>query len=72
MAQADGVPELLDGNISMSANHFRWLLMVHGAFVRHAMTIEVEWFGLERARQNTDELDRQRRLFVERLQEEQT
>jgi len=72
MTRSLRVPELMDGNISMSANDFRWLLMAHGALMRHVMAIEVERFGLEQARRNTKRFDRQRRRFIRRLQEQRT
>ncbi len=58
-----------DGTISMSADHFRWLLMWHGDFVRRLTLIEVERFGLSYAKRNCRKLDRRRRKFLGLLQE---
>jgi hypothetical protein len=50
--------------ISMTVDHFRWLLMWHTAIVRDLMAIEVDRDGLERTRQRTRLLDRRRKAFL--------
>jgi hypothetical protein len=51
----------------MSEDHFRWLLMWHGAFVRDVTAIEVGRDGLERAKQRTRLMDRRRKAFLKRV-----
>ncbi len=53
-----------DIGISMTQDHFRWLLMWHAAMVRHMMLLEIDTHGLHRARRNTKVLDRQRQAFI--------
>ena len=53
-----------DVRISMSEDHFRWLLMWHTAFTREAMMLEIAIHGLDQAKRNTKTLDRQRRAFL--------
>jgi hypothetical protein len=54
--------------ISMSADHFRWLLMWHGSIVRRLTLIEAARFGFAKAHRNSKKLDRQREQFLRRLQ----
>jgi len=50
--------------ISMSVDHFRWLLMWRGAFVRELMAVEIRRDGLDEAVRRTRLLDRRRRAFL--------
>jgi hypothetical protein len=50
--------------ISMTVDHFRWLLMWHGAFVRELMAIEVDRDGLAAANRRTKMMNRQRKAFL--------
>ena len=68
MSRRDPRPAVHGGNISMSADHFRWLLMWHGSFIRRLTLIEAERFGFATAHRNSRRLDRQRKQFLRRLQ----
>jgi hypothetical protein len=50
--------------VSMTQDHFRWLLMWHAAMVRSLMLLEIDTHGLHRARRNTRVLERQRQAFI--------
>ena len=57
-------PEESHEQISMTVDHFRWLLMWHGALVRDVMAIEVRRDGLDRAKHRTRQMDRRRKAFL--------
>ena len=59
---ADGTSN--DIRISMTQDHFQWLLMWHTAMVRSLMLVEIDTNGIDRARRNTTLLDRERRAFI--------
>lgn len=48
----------------MREEHFRWLLMWHGDFIRDLTLIEVERNGLRRAKARSKILDERRRAYV--------
>jgi hypothetical protein len=61
-----------DRTISMPLDHFRWLLMWHTAMNRELLLIEIQRFSVAQARRNARKLDRQRKEFLQSLQEKRS
>ena len=53
--------------VSMPEDHFRWLLMWHGDFVRELTLLDVQCNGMKCAREHARMSDERRRAFLQSI-----